>query len=312
MDITKMRSFFMVAEMGNYTEAAERLYLSQSTVSKHVMKLEEELGVQLLTRRGKSFVLTEAGKMMLRYFSEILEIYDRSTESLEKLKTRNGDGHELKIAGGNRMLHYGVINSLTAFMRLHPEVKLNINDNETKNVLFALRSGDYELAFCQSTVLDPAVFSWQTYLEDTFVAVVCVGTELAKKKVIFLNDLKGNQLIVGSREGDQCRTIAKDTQDMNISFETNDPATAIEILICNPDSVYIAPKTVMMRYTGELTTQIPLKGMGACNHVLAWRKNRKLSPAAKDYLKFLRENPPQKFVQETLERKTSFQTQNVT
>lgn len=307
MDIAKLRSFFMVANVGNFSEAADRLYLSQSTVSKHVMKLEEEVGIQLLARSGKSFVLTEAGRTMLRYYSEILEVYDRSVNALEKLKQKNGFGYELKVVGGNRMSHYGLINSLTAFLRIHPEVKLSIDDTETKSVLFALRSGDYELAFCQSAMLDSSEFSWQTYLPDSFVAVVCVGTELANRKAIFLRDLRDKHLIVGSREYDYCSKIAaKENLNLDIAFETNDPATAIEVLISAQDSIYIAPKTVMLKYTGELTTHIPLKGMGACDYALAWKKKEKLSPAAKDYLKFLREHSAQEFVQETLQRKISF------
>ncbi|MCD7935516.1 MAG: LysR family transcriptional regulator [Tannerellaceae bacterium] len=307
MDIAKLRSFFMVADLGNFSEAADRLYLSQSTVSKHVMKLEEELGIQLLARNGKSFVLTEAGRTMLRYYSEILEIYDRSVIAAERLKKKNGFGYELKVVGGNRMSHYGLIHSLTAFLRIHPEVKLSIDDTESKSVLFALRSGDYELAFCQNTMLDSSEFSWQSYLPDSFVAVVCVGTELAKRNAIFLRDLKDKHLIVGSKENDHCRKFAaKENLNLDIAFETNDPATAIEILISAPDSIYIAPKTVMLKYTGELTTQIPLKGMGVCDYVLAWRKKAKLSSAAKDYLRFLREHSAQEFVQETLERKIAF------
>lgn len=307
MDISKLRSFFMVASVGNFSEAAEQLYLSQSTVSKHVMKLEEELGIRLLSRTGKSFSVTEAGKKMLRYYSEILEIYDRSLIELEKLKLTDEDNYELKIVGGNRMSHYGIINSLTAFKRIHPEVKLNIDDAESKSVLFALRSGDYELAFCQNTMLDPTVFSWQYYLQDQFVAVVPVELELSRRKAIFLTDLKNKPLILGSREGEHCQRIAaKENFNLDITFETDDPATAIEILISAPDSIYIAPKTVMLKYPGELTRQIPLKGLGECSYVLAWKKKEKLSLAAKDYLKFLREHSSEQFIKESIARKISF------
>ncbi len=307
MDIEKLRSFFMVADTGSFSVAAERLYISQSTASKHVRKLEDELGVQLLMRSGKSFVLTPAGRKLLRYYSEILEIYDKSQDALEKLRKEDENLYELKIVGGNRMSHYGIIHSLTAFMHIYPEVKLNIDDTESKNVLFALQSRDYELAFCQNTTLDAAVFSWQHYLLDSFVVVVNVASEFANKKVVFLSELKQKPLIVGVRERIRCQQFSeKENYNFDYILETDDPATAIEILISNADCAYIVPKTVMLKYTGELTKQIPLKGLGECLYVLAWKKGGKLSETAKNYLKFMQENSAEDFVKKTLERKFTY------
>ncbi|MBQ8664100.1 MAG: LysR family transcriptional regulator [Eubacterium sp.] len=308
MDISRLKSFYMVATLGNFSEAADQLYIAQSTVSKHIMSLEQELGIPLLYRNGKTFALTEAGKKMLRYYAEILEVYDKSLIALEEIKRKEYNSYELKVVGGNRMSHYGLINSLAAFMRIHPEVKLNIDDAATKNVLFALNSGDYELAFCRENMLDVNTFSWQHYMQDYYIATVSVESKLAKRDALFLSDLKGKRIILGSQDGEHCqRVCAKEGYELDIEFETNDPATAIEILISTEDCIYIAPKTVMLKYPGKLTKQIPLKGMGDCSYVLAWRKKEVLSKCAKDYLAYLRSQSAELFIQESLERKISIQ-----
>ena len=242
---------------------------------------------------------------MLRYYSEILDIYGKSLEALEEIKNREHNSYELRIVGGNRMAHYGIINSLTAFLRLHSDLKLNIDDTQSKNVLFALRSGDYELAFCRENVLDRNTFSWQYYLRDEFVAMVSVESEYVRKKALFMSDLKHKKIILGSQDGEDCqRRCTKEDIKLDV---TDDPATAIEILISTEDCIYIAPKTVLLKYPGRLTRQLPLKGMGEINYVLAWKKKEILSKGARDYLSFLRAHSAEKFVKESLERKISAQ-----
>lgn len=308
MDISRLRSFFMVATLGNFSEAADQLYIAQSTVSKHIMSLEQELGIRLLYRYGKTFSLTEAGKKMLRYYSEILEIYDKSIEALDEIKNKEHNSYELKVVGGNRMSHYGLINSLVAFVQMHPDTKLSIDDAASKNVLFALHSGDYELAFCKEDMLDVSTFSWQYYLQEHYIATVPAHSALAKREALFLTDLKDKRIILGSQDGEYCQKIcAREGFELDIEFETNDPATAIEILISTEACIYIAPKTVMMKYPGKLTRQLPLKGMGDCTYVLAWKKKVPLSKCAKDYLAFLRQQSAETFIQESLERKILLQ-----
>lgn len=306
MDINRLKSFFTVASTGSFTEAAEQLYVTQSTVSKHIIALEKELGIQLLNRYGKSFTLTEEGKKMLRYYSEMLEIYDKSQIALEEIKNQTKNRSELCIVGEDRMSHYGVINSLMSFIQDQPDIKLNIDDTGRKNMIFALRSGAYELAFCQENLLDAKYFSWQYYYRDQYMAAVSTDSQLASKKFLFLSDLKEKKIILGSCENEFCKkNEIKERFHWDVVFETDDPAIAMEFLISTRDCIYIAPGAVMSRYPGKLTTQIPIKGMGECVYVLAWKKREKLSQCAKDYLHYLRERKAEDFIKASLDRKLS-------
>jgi len=67
-----LRSFCTLAEVGHFTRTAERLYMTQSGVSQHVRKLEEQLGRPLLIRQGKQFTLTDAGERLYREAREII------------------------------------------------------------------------------------------------------------------------------------------------------------------------------------------------------------------------------------------------
>ncbi|WP_169313152.1 LysR family transcriptional regulator [Acetonema longum] len=80
-----MRSFVLVAECLNFTKAAERLYISQSTLSKHIIELEEQLGVQLFVRNHHSVRLTPAGFTLQQeagsLFAKIDDVFSRTRKS---------------------------------------------------------------------------------------------------------------------------------------------------------------------------------------------------------------------------------------
>lgn len=72
MNLTWLRSFCTLVEVGHFTRTAERLHMTQSGVSQHVRKLEEQLGVELLVRQGKQFSLSDAGERLYAEARHIL------------------------------------------------------------------------------------------------------------------------------------------------------------------------------------------------------------------------------------------------
>ena len=84
MDIEKMRTFLTVADTGSFADASEILFLTASTVSKHVAALEGELGIQLLTRNAKRVALTEDGKSCIAEIRCIVDSYDVLRQKQEK------------------------------------------------------------------------------------------------------------------------------------------------------------------------------------------------------------------------------------
>ena len=72
MELRHLRYFVALAESLNFTRAAERLHVTQSTLSHQIRQLEEELGHPLFDRIGKRVILTEAGEILLGYASKAL------------------------------------------------------------------------------------------------------------------------------------------------------------------------------------------------------------------------------------------------
>ncbi len=86
MDIAFIREFMVLSETCNYQNASEQLYLTNSTLSKHIQKMEAELGHPLFERSTRKVTLTREGRIFQEKCSQILELYDDALSSMENVK----------------------------------------------------------------------------------------------------------------------------------------------------------------------------------------------------------------------------------
>jgi len=84
MDIRVLKYFLAVAREQSFSVAAERLYLSQPTLSRQIKELEDELGTQLLIRSSKGVTLTEEGMILRARAEEITELLDKTEQEVRK------------------------------------------------------------------------------------------------------------------------------------------------------------------------------------------------------------------------------------
>lgn len=180
-----LRSFCTLAEVGHFTRTAQRLHMTQSGVSQHVRKLEEQLARPLLVRQGKQFALTEAGERLYREARDIL----RSLANLEQ-QVREDPAFE----GVVRLMSPGSVGlklypHLLTLQRQHPGLIIDYRFAPNADVEQAIATNGLELGFmsrlstldevnCQpvareslllvtpATVTNP---SWNTLLELGFI-----------------------------------------------------------------------------------------------------------------------------------------------
>lgn len=88
MDLRVLRYFLTVAKEQNFTRAAEQLHITQPTLSRQLAAFEQELGVSLFDRTGKTITLTSEGILLKRRALEMLDIEERTLEELKPSKER--------------------------------------------------------------------------------------------------------------------------------------------------------------------------------------------------------------------------------
>jgi len=144
MDLATLNAFIAIAEMGSFSEAAERLHLTQPAVSKRIASLEQQLGVRLFDRLGREVSLTESGRALLPRAYQILNVLDDTRRALTNL---NGEiSGRLTLATSHHIGLHRLPPLLRAFTRAHPKVALDIQFLDSEVAYDEVLHGRAELA----------------------------------------------------------------------------------------------------------------------------------------------------------------------
>ncbi len=136
-----LRSFVAVADCGNFTRAAERLHLTQSTVSQQLRRLEESLGCRLLDRSQRQVVATAEGEQLLGYARRILALQD---EAAEVLRHQPGSG-VLRLGVPEDFAAERLMPVLAEFSAAWPGVRLEVTSGLSPELLRLYQGGEFDL-----------------------------------------------------------------------------------------------------------------------------------------------------------------------
>ncbi|MDR2075448.1 MAG: LysR family transcriptional regulator [Desulfovibrio sp.] len=144
-DFRKIEAFCKVYEEGSFSRAGEALFLSQPTVSAHVIALEKELETRLLDRVGRTVLPTPAGEILYRHAARAFALLDEARAEIEALA---GEVTGEMLLGGNpvpiRCLLPGV---LARFSREHPRVRLGLTMAPDEDLCRMVLKGELTAAF---------------------------------------------------------------------------------------------------------------------------------------------------------------------
>ena len=124
MELRVLRYFLAVAREENITKAAALLHVTQPTLSRQLMQLEDELGVQLFRRSQYRVILTEDGMLLRRRAQEIVELADKAERELQHHETELTG--EVAIGCGESVAMTFLSEHIRAFRALHPQVQFRI------------------------------------------------------------------------------------------------------------------------------------------------------------------------------------------
>ncbi|QRY78701.1 LysR family transcriptional regulator [Pseudomonas sp. PDNC002] len=144
MDLTSLNTFLAIAESGSFSEAGERLHLTQPAISKRIAALENQLGVRLFDRVGREVTLTESGRALLPRAYQILNVLDDTRRALTNL---NGEvSGRLVLATSHHIGLHRLPPLLRAFTKAHPQVALDIQFCDSEVAYEEILHGRAELA----------------------------------------------------------------------------------------------------------------------------------------------------------------------
>lgn len=192
METRRLEYFLQVAQTGSYTEAAERMFTTQSNVSKQILALEKELGVTLFHRTARRAQLTEAGSALEPCARAMLAQQRALCQTLAPYRE---DKAPLRICAIPVMGRHGITDTIAAFHRAHPELDLQLIESESVDLLDELTAGRCDVAYMRLVEESSDRFEELCVMEDRFAAVLPASHPLAEKEKLALADLRGEAFL---------------------------------------------------------------------------------------------------------------------
>lgn len=194
MNLQKLQVFLTLCETLNYTETAERLYISQGNVSKQIMALEKELGVQLFDRSRRHIKITKEGQVVGTYARRILDNYQQMTAELSQLQ--KDKEHKLLLHGIPSMPFYAIISEIAGFKKRHTNFEVSVEEEEADVLLDNLLKHKCDIIFArQFNNKLPKEVEMLTIDQDRWVVVLPSKHPLARKESINLKELEGEKFL---------------------------------------------------------------------------------------------------------------------
>jgi len=193
MTLTQLQYTLAVAEEGNFTQAAEKCFVTQPTLSMQVQKLEEEIAVKLFNRSTKPISLTTIGEKIIDQAKIILKEAKRMDDIVSM---------ERGIVGGNFRL--GIIPTimptllplfLNTFIKKFPKVNLKIEELNTAAIVEELKNGKLDAGIAASPLEDSKLIEKPLYYEP-FVGYIPQSHPLSKLKSLNPSDLEKMDVLV--------------------------------------------------------------------------------------------------------------------
>ena len=217
-----------VAECGSVTRAAEKLHLSQPSLSNQIIHLEQELVIALFARVRKRVHLTEAGEVFVRHAQRILNDMQALAERMEDYAA-NRSGR-VRIGALPIMCALHIPELIGGFHSEYPSITLTLQERGSAELLQALEQSEIDVAFAILNPSEPAVGQVHSLplLQSEICAAVHVDNPLARRDAIELEQLADQTLITPNQDFNLSGIILSHLSSLGISCQVQNICSQID------------------------------------------------------------------------------------
>lgn len=226
MEFKQLQSFVAVVKYQSFTKAAEKLFISQPTVSAHISQLEEELNKRLILRTTKSIELTPKGKEVFDYAVRILDLKDRLTECCD-----SGSRKIIHLGASTIPSAYILPELLQDFGELAPDTYFSIHQSDSQGIIDGLKEGLFDIGMIGMKVDDDQIECVPFY-KDHMILITPVNEhflELQSHSDFSIKELLKHPIIMREAGSGSKKTadlflesIGVSNDDINIVARIND------------------------------------------------------------------------------------------
>ena len=188
MELRQLRYYQAVAELLNFSRAAERLHLAQSALSRQIQVLEHDIGVKLLDRDRAHVSLTDAGKAFYAHTGKLLLQVDVAVTDAQQIA--RGSTGKLVICTDWRFDSQFASTAVERLRQKHARVEVELRDAGFKEQIAMIRSGEAHLGFVAREFIGKKSELQFLFIRRAYVNVILpAGHPCAKRKIVRLSEL---------------------------------------------------------------------------------------------------------------------------
>jgi DNA-binding transcriptional LysR family regulator len=287
MDVRHLTYFIEVARHRSFTKAAQALHITQPSISKMVKILEEELDVTLFNRTAKQAELTDAGRAVLRQAQQIVNSFHNLTSELsDVINLKKGN----IIIGLPPMVGVSFFPSVIGdFNHLYPQITLKLIEVGSKQVEHGVEDGSLDIGVVALPVKNE-LFNMFSFVKEPMRLIVHPNHPLAKQELVHFSELKHEPFVL-FREDFTIRDRILERCSQNgfvpkIVCESSQWDFIAEMVAAKL-GVALLPDTITKELSPTRIKALELAEPEIPWHLaIIWRKDKYLSFAAREWLKF--------------------------
>lgn len=290
MDFRQLETFIEVVKLRSFSKAAEKLFITQPTVTNHIQNLEKELGTLLINRLGKRITLTEAGSLLYKYAINIVNSCEMAKFDLAVYQGRI-QGH-LNIMFSSVPRNYLLPSLIKSFLETYPEVSFTISDNDSEEVISKIVEGEVDFGIVGAKFSNQNLY-FKEVIEDNLVLITPSSFKEATPNFSFISiDEILNHKIIFREEGSGTRSLVMDKlkekeidiSNLHILAYVEDTETIKEMVSLGLGLSFLSEKSIkkdikLNNYKVFYIKEIEFKR----KFYFVYHKNRQLSPLSETF-----------------------------
>lgn len=186
MTFEQLKSFLAIVKYNHFTLASQELYISQSSISKHIKSLEKELGVELFNRQHRTIKLTDAGEEFYKFAKKSMADYKNILLDMKKYSCE--ESSYISVGVIDTMVEYGVASLIGDFQVEYPNIQVDLIERSNSKIIEYLNESTVNIGFINSYYEHKNILSLHKVIHDELVLVTSKKHHLAENSSVDIFD----------------------------------------------------------------------------------------------------------------------------
>lgn len=287
MNFEQLTYFIAIVENDTYFNAAEYLHMSQSNLSKQIIKLENELAIDLFDRSYRSAVLTDPGRLFYNDALQLIDQYHKVLQHIDDYKKSNEQN--LHIGTLPIQTQYNLTSIFNRFKNQNPNIHISIDEVEEYDLIIGLNQDKYDIIIARENMINSKQYDTYPIAEDELVVVLPSSHKLAAHSTLDFNLLSGENFILMNPYTSIYKLCIQQIKKYNIDANIVRTARTESIIgaVSFNEGISLLPKSNFEIFNHKNVVNIPFTNPIRLSVVIAKKNTRVTTPALKKLIEFI-------------------------